>query len=146
MKVNAIDGVPVIDAKAPLTLTITKRDCNNGDPKEPDTCAAARALRREHGVADCRVHLGRIYIRQNKGNWQRFLTPKSLRSEIIAFDRGGAFSPGEYTLSPLPPANRTTGKRQGSKPKFKQARDNPKRKKRTKHVVADVRNGPSAAA
>lgn len=143
MALKEIDGYPILDAKRSITLHITKGDCNNADPKQPSTCAAARTIRRELKAIDCRVHLGRIYIRQNKGNFQRYETPKALRNEIIAFDRGGEFAPGEYVLKPLP-ISQQTGKRQGSKPKFKHSRNNPNRKKRkSPHVVINVRNGPA---
>jgi hypothetical protein len=143
MQVKAIDGKPVLDAKKTVTLKITANDISKADRKEPADCAVARACRRELHAKEVRVHLGRVYIRQNEGNWLRYQTPRSLRSEIIAFDRGGNFQPGEHTLSPTPPSQRT-GKRQGSKPKFKHARNNPNRKPRKPpHVVTDVRNGPA---
>lgn len=87
--VKAIDDIPVIDAKRPLTLHINPADCKGADPQRPSTCAAAKAIKRELQAIDCRVHLSRVYIRQNDGNWQRYRTPKSLRTEIVAFDRGG---------------------------------------------------------
>src|SRR5262245_8604841 len=138
MKVKAIDGILVMDATHPLTLKILVGDCKGGDPKHPDTCAAARAIRREHKVADVRVHLGRVYIRQNKGNWQRYMTPKSLRSEIIAFDRGGKFEPGEYTLMRPHPSHKATGKRYGGK---KSQYRKTGKKRHPRHVVTDVRLG-----
>lgn len=145
MALKAIDGIPILDAKYSITLHITKSDCSNSDPKHPESCAAARSIRRVLKPIDCRVHLGRIYIRQNKGNWLRYNTPPALRNEIIAFDRGGVFSPGEYVIKPLPPSQLATlGKRQGGEPKFKQARNNPNRKKRkSPHIVKNVRNGPA---
>lgn len=142
MKVKGIDGKPVIDAKRSLVLHITANDIAKADRKEPADCAVARACRRDLHAKEVRVHLGRVYIRFNEGNWQRYRTPKSLRSEIIAFDRGGTFSPGEHVL-PIPD-KRPVGKRQGGKPKFKHARYNPNRKGRQPpHVVTDVRGGPA---
>lgn len=140
--VKGIDAIPIIDAKRPITLHITPKDCANANPKEPSTCAAAKCIKRELGAIESRVHLGRVYIRQNKGNWQRYQTPSALRNEIISFDRGGTFEPGEYTLLPIRPSH-LMGKRQGSKPKFTHARKNPKRKVRMKHITANVRNGPA---
>lgn len=138
---KSIDDIPVTDAKKPITLHILPTDCKNGDPKQPSTCAAARAIKRELGAIDCRVHLGRVYIRQNKGNWQRYQTPKSLRAEVIAFDRGGAFAPGEYTLTPLQPSQRA-GKRTWKPVKRKGSV--PQRGNKVKrHLVADVRGGPA---
>ncbi len=68
---KSIDGMPVIDAKQSTTLHITKQDIARGDRKRPDKCAAALAIVREMHAIEARVHLSRIYIRTNKGNWQR---------------------------------------------------------------------------
>lgn len=98
MKIN---GKKVEDARHKIILTITKRDCINGNTRDPGGCAAARALLRE--VPKCtkaRVHLGRIYVDVG-AKWLRYKTPQTIRQEIIAFDRGAEFSPGDYTVSPL---------------------------------------------
>ena len=132
MKVKAIDGIAVTNAAKPITLHILAGDCKGGDPKRPATCAAARAIKRELGAIDCRVHLGRVYIRQNKGNWQRYMTPASLRNEIIAFDRGGDFSPGEYVLPAITPSKRAAaGRRQGSTKRTKTGKKSQSRRKRS---------------
>jgi len=138
MALKEIDGLPVFDAKRPIKLVITKHDCERGDPKHPESCAAARALRRS-GAKDVRVHLGRVYARQNDGNWLRYLTPRALRSEIIAFDRGGSFAPGEYHLLAPQPSHRAKGKRYGgNKPSRKTGK-----KRRAPHIITDVRMGPA---
>lgn len=140
MKVKAIDGKPVFDAKRPITLNITPNDIAKADRKEPADCAVARACRRDLHAKEVRVHLGRVYVRMNEGNWQRFMTPKSLRSEIIAFDRGGTFEPGTFVLPAPQPSKRASGKRQGSAPKKPSRRNG---KNRVRHVVTDVRTGPA---
>jgi hypothetical protein len=129
---KAIDGKPVIDAKSSITLHIAKQDCVGANPKRPESCAAARNIKRDLKAIDCRVHLSRVYIRQNKGNWQRYATPANLRAEIIAFDRGGAFEPGDYILSPLQPTQRKRNR--STKPIRKRV---PQRGNRT----ANVRTG-----
>jgi hypothetical protein len=144
MTLKAIDGLPIIDGKKAIKLTITPNDIAKADRKESADCAVARACRRELHAKEVRVHLTRVFVRMNEGNWQRFATPPAMRSEIIAFDRGGSFEPGEFVLSPPVGRDKATGKRQGGKPKFKHARQNPNRKKRkTPHVVTDVRSGPA---
>jgi hypothetical protein len=99
-----INGKPVVDASRKLTINITKADTIKGGNKDPGACAAARACIRTPKTLSARVHLGRVYIEQ-KDKWLRFQTPGALRSEIIAFDRGGKFEPGEYKLIPVSPAN-----------------------------------------
>jgi hypothetical protein len=138
MRVQEIDGKPVFDAKKPLILTVNRNDVAKADAKEPADCAVARACRRELHAKEVRVHLGRVYVRLNEGNWTRYITPKAMRSEIIAFDRGGAFEPGEFRLA-APEPSKALGKRRGGSKPFKRSG-----KKRTApHVVTNVRVGPA---
>src|ERR1700742_1850454 len=93
-----INGKRVVDAIKPITIHITQRDTKEGDNKNPSSCAAARAVKRD--VVECvsaRVHIGRVYVETPK-KWIRYNTPDALRTEIIAFDRGGTFAPGQYKL------------------------------------------------
>jgi hypothetical protein len=95
-----INGKKVVDATSKATIHITPLDATKGANKDPAACAAARAAKRD--IADClsaRVHIGRVYV-EHKNKWVRYFTPEALRTEIIAFDRGGTFQPGDYTLMP----------------------------------------------
>lgn len=139
MRIKGIDGKPVIDARRPIKLHITPKDIAHADPKHPESCAAARALMREQHCKEVRIHLGRVYVRSNDSNWQRYITPKNLRSEIIAFDRGGAFEPGEFILSAPQPTKRL-GKRRGAAPVRNAGRG---KKRRPPTVVSNVRTGPA---
>lgn len=105
-----INGKKVVDARRKAKILITQRDTKEGDNKNPSDCAAARAARRD--IPEClnaRVHIGRVYVEQ-KDKWVRYFTPEALRTEIIAFDRGGTFQPGEYELKP-PSASETESAR-----------------------------------
>ncbi len=104
---KTVKHLPIIDAKRPVTLVITKRDVTTADTKEPAHCVVAKACRRMMNAAEVRVHLSRTYVRANEGNWTRFFTPRSLRQEIIAFDRGGKFEPGQYQLGVIPKAKQS---------------------------------------
>lgn len=141
MALKAIDGKPVIDSKRAIKLNIIANDINKADRKEPADCAVARACRREFHAKEVRVHLGRVYVRMNDSNWQRFMTPRSLRSEIIAFDRGGTMSPGTFTLQPPSEKKKSSGKRQGGKTVRMAKRVTGQ--KRVRHIVTDVRGGPA---
>ena len=140
-KIKEIDGLPVFNAKKPVKITITANDCKNGNPKHPDTCAAARCMMREFHASEVRVHLSRVYVKTSPDKWIRYITTRPLRTEIVAFDRGGKFEPGTYHLMGVQPS-RPVGKRQGGT-------DKPKKTKRmaaarrTRHVVTDVRTGPA---
>ncbi len=108
---HTIHGRPVVNARQKLKLHISAADVRAGKAKNAKGCAAALAAVRE--VPNCvaaRVHLGRVYLLQKgatrgQDKWLRFRTPDSLRNEIIAFDRGGRFEPGEYELKPMSPAD-----------------------------------------
>lgn len=144
MSLTQIDGLPVFDAKKAISLTVTAKDVDNADPKRPNNCAVAIACRRSTQAKEVRVHLGRVYVRTNDQNWQRFITPRPMRSEIIAFDRGGNFEPGTFTLSAPQPSKKATGKRQGGKTTVKVAKKVAGGKKRkAPHVVKNVRTGPA---
>lgn len=130
-----IAGTKVVDAKAPISLKITKRDCSTGSLKDPSACAAAKALCRLSDVKECRVHISRVYIKAN-GKWVRYGTPPALRSEIIAFDRGGKFEPGTYRLAAVQPTVRFGVRK--TKPN---RRDGSRPQKRYKpHVVKGIRS------
>jgi hypothetical protein len=138
-----IADFPVVDSSKKLTITITPKDVAKGNTKDPAACAAAQACMRQTGATEARVHLGRTYLKMEK-KWVRFNTPEALRSEIISFDRGHEFQPGDYTLRPMPPSFRAkAGKRQGSATAGARDRGSKSRvpkKPRTKpHVVHGVR-------
>lgn len=126
--------LPIVNAKKPLVLHITKGDLRSAEQnrKDPNWCVIACAARREFGADDVKIHLSRIYIRRGQ-KWQRFVTSKALRSEIIAFDRGGTFAPGEFWLSPPPPSKQRGGQQGSAKPPSYMRPRNPR------HNTEDVR-------
>lgn len=140
-----IAGLKVVDARKPLTIKITPHDVAKGNNKDPGGCAAALAVKRTTKCMEARVHIGRTYIKTKteagKEVWTRYYTPKALRTEIVAFDRGAAFDPGEYRLIPMPPAQRL-GRGVGSNT----SRNRPDHKKVARikhHAVTGVRHhGP----
>jgi hypothetical protein len=113
-----IDGKPVVDAEEPITVHITSDDCARGSKKDPERCAVALALKRITECDESRVHLACTYLRFGN-KWLRYATPPSLKAEIISFDRGGAFYPGDFRLHPMPAALRlkTANAKGGSKHK-----------------------------
>jgi hypothetical protein len=111
-----IDGKPVVDADDSVIIHITEADCERGSKKDPAKCAAALALKRTTGCDECRVHMACTYLRHGK-KWLRYATPVSLRAEIISFDRGGGFYPGDFRLYPMPASNRLKQVRQKPGPK-----------------------------
>ena len=131
-KPRQIDGMPVYDAKRPITITVTRKDIANAKRKIPGECVAAVAAMRGLRAKEVRVHLGRTYVRHGK-SWLRYETRPRLRNEIIAYDRGGAFEPGEYTAPPPYDGHKTGARGSGhNKNAHGPKRDRP-------HFVANVR-------
>lgn len=124
-----IAGKKVVDAKRPAKIIVTKRDTEVGDNKNPSGCAAALAAKRD--IPEClssRVHIGRVYI-EHKDKWVRYMTPRSLRTEIVAFDRGGSFEPGEYVLKPPSPTETIEGRAEARDKAYPKGRSEAQRAK-----------------
>ena len=131
----------VKDAKEDLILEILPRDVRGASLKSPDKCAAALACNRQLG-REARIHISRVYIKENGGTtWLRYVTSKPLRTEVIAFDRGGSFMPGSYLLKAP-----SRMKRLGADNKRIRKGTLIRRKKRAYRTVKDVRTGPANGA
>lgn len=99
MKIN---GLPVEDATKKLVIVVKPQDIKGSNSKDPASCAAARACKRQLHNKEVRVHLSRIYVKFPR-KWVRYETPLKLRDEIVAFDRGGKFLPGTYIAPKIRP-------------------------------------------
>lgn len=139
-KIEKINQLPIINAKRPLKIEITPRDIKSANRKNPSSCVVSQACKGMEHIEEIRTHLSRTYVRSNEGNWVRYITPRALRDEIIAFDRGGSFEPGTYVLE-APPKSKSTGKQQGSKKRTKTGK-----KRRSAHVISNVRGGPASTS
>jgi ribosomal protein L16/L10AE len=138
-----IDGLKVVDAVKPMILKITNDDCAKGNKKKAGSCAAARALCRSAKVEEARVHIGRVYVKA-EGKWTRYMPSPALRSEIIAFDRGGKFEPGEYKLAALQPSVRANTRKKRKQKPLSQRLDGSRPQKRLKpHIVSGIRDRAS---
>jgi hypothetical protein len=104
-RLRRIDGLPLIDASKPRLVTITNDDIRDAMPRDGDYCAAAMALCRDETIEDAYVYMGRTYIRFHN-RWERYLTPRALRRQLISFDRKGVFDAGTYRLNAPPPTAR----------------------------------------
>jgi hypothetical protein len=92
-----IRGSAVEDATQDLILSVTAKDIRNASSKNPSNCVVAKACRRQENL-EAIIHVSRVYLRNGGKNWIRYILPKSLRGEIIAFDRGGKVYPGDFIL------------------------------------------------
>ena len=127
-----MDGLPVKDANHPLVLNIKTCDIQGSKKADASNCAAARALKRELG-SQAKVYLTRTYVKVGKV-WARFITPQSISREIVAFDRGAQFEPGEYVLNP--PSKK---QRLGIKRKSGASGKHTGNGKKVRHITASVR-------
>ncbi|HWY34245.1 MAG TPA: hypothetical protein VNX68_06330 [Nitrosopumilaceae archaeon] len=104
IKQKLFEGLPVIDAEESITLHVTPIDVKFANKKDPKSCAAAKAGQREL-KRDVRVFISRTYVKE-KDHWVRYKTPMSAQKEIVSFDRGASFEPGEYTIKPFSQSDR----------------------------------------
>lgn len=88
-----------------LRFEITRRDIENGQPNDPCSCAAARALKRHFDAKEVFVYRDVTYVVKKDKSALRYHTSAPLRLETIVFDRLGQFFPGEYDLHPAPEPN-----------------------------------------
>jgi hypothetical protein len=134
-----IDGLTVSNAAMPIRLNVTAADIKKGAPKNPNSCAIAlAAVRQIKGATAARVHLSCVYV-MIRGEWRRYRTPEYATREIVAFDRGGTFIPGEYDLLPVP-TGALIKRIRGEAPTRKRSST----KRRPRHVTLDVRESAHA--
>jgi len=138
MSIRSINGFPIVDATKNVVIKITKRDATREGLQDPASCAVARACKRDIHAPEVRVHRSRIYVRDGD-KWLRFIASRALCFEIVAFDRGGVFQPGEYLLQKPQPCQKLGAERK---------RGDRKHGKRggklvPRHVMENVRASPS---
>lgn len=131
-----IDGKPVANASMALRLNVTEDDIKNGAPLNPYACAIARAAKRQPGIVAAKVHLSCLYLLGKRGKeWLRYRVPEYATREIVAYDRGGKFVPGEIDLQPISTRElvRRVDRIRGSEPKKRSRRPRPR------HITQNVR-------
>lgn len=132
--VPAVESVE--DATEPMEIEVTKTDAASKAVKSHKACAMAVACVRKFHLQDVIISRRVAYlIRRNVAT--RYMLPERITREVVAFDRGGAFAPGEYTLNPPVATSRLDHPRQT------QDRGSPHRgsgpRGRAHRLTADVR-------
>lgn len=137
-----INGKKVVDAKKHLDVEVTPEDCSNGKSKSPAACAAAQAIMREHSdVIGARVHRGVTYV-EYEDKWERYITPTTLKIELVMYDRAKIFEPGVHTLGA---AARTSQSLKAQRQRAPSKQDNrsgghhKNKTKRTRHQIPNIR-------
>lgn len=90
-------GLKVRDSSRHMVITVLPEDLRGARRKNPECCAFARACKRQQKVDAVHFLKTSAWIEKD-GVLTRFILPESMKREIIAFDRGGKFAPGEYQL------------------------------------------------
>lgn len=90
-------GKPVYAANKDLEACVTKEDIAKGTPLSIDACAMAICLTRMYKCLSAEVGRSRIYLEYDS-HWVMYGVPAAVRTEIMAFDRGGQVMPDTYYL------------------------------------------------
>jgi hypothetical protein len=101
----------VEDADSSIKVEVTPRDVATSKRKAHSECAMAVACKRSKHVDGVIIATSTAYL--VKGDTaKRFYVPTSVAREVVSFDRGSEFMPGEYELrapGPTEQLGRQTG-------------------------------------
>ncbi len=100
----------VVEAKRPVKVSVTERDCAAGKRLQADECALAKAAKRQYRADGAVIGLTSSYIIKGK-RAIRFETTDAIAREITSFDRHHDFAPGDYCLSAVRPSQRRGGRK-----------------------------------
>lgn len=101
----------VRDADDSIDVTVTANDDKVSRKKEHDGCAMAVACKRELKLDGVIVARKSAYtIKNNVAT--RYELPESVSREVVSFDRGAGFAPGDYSMRP-PSESRRLGRQTG---------------------------------
>ncbi|MBM4442955.1 MAG: hypothetical protein FJ027_21295 [Candidatus Rokubacteria bacterium] len=89
----------VVDATKGITIEVTPADCGRAKKKAHGECALAVACKRVCGLDGVIVSRSTVYLIKHR-RATRYQMLESTAKEIVAFDRGAYFDPGEYCLKP----------------------------------------------
>lgn len=89
--------IKVSDADDDLEIEVTQKDVRQSVKKDHHGCALAVAMHHEKKCTGAIVSASVAFV--IKGDKAiRYSIPERARKEIVSFDRGASFEPGEYTL------------------------------------------------
>jgi len=104
----------VVNAKRDLNIDLRPADVRSAATKKHAGCAMAQACKRQLRVDGAIISTSAAYLVDGK-KATRYSVPLNVAKEIIAFDRGAGFEPGEYQLVKPYPSVLTKRKKQGHK-------------------------------
>jgi hypothetical protein len=88
----------VEDSEHDIRVEVTKRDEAVATKKSHKTCAMAVACKRKLDLDGVIVSVKTAYMIKGK-KAIRFSVPEHVSREVVSFDRGAGFEPGEYKLN-----------------------------------------------
>lgn len=89
----------VRDAKDPIDIEVTKSDSNAKAVKDHTACAMAVACKRKLHLDGVIISRSTAYLIKDRMA-TRYAVPDAVTREIVSFDRGASFEPGDYYLLP----------------------------------------------
>lgn len=95
----------VLDGPYSVEIEVSEADVGNSRRKDPGHCAIAVAAKRAGKFDAVLASRSRFYGITN-GVAFRYKMPNSAVRELTSFDRGASFSPGTYSMGPLPQSSR----------------------------------------
>jgi len=126
----------VTDASRNAVIEVTKKDVDSSKIKKHAECAMAVACKRKFHVDGVVISRTVAYLVKGK-RARRFHLPESVSREVVSFDRGAGFAPGNYELAAISPSNKM-GVR--AERKLSKSRTHVNDNKRFMHVTVDVRH------
>jgi hypothetical protein len=123
----------VLDATKNAAIEVTETDARSKGLKKHDSCALAVACKRKFHLDGVIISRATCYLIKGKVA-RRFKTSEMVAREIVSFDRGAGFAPGNYELMSVPPSSRL-----GVKPGRANNHAAPKGPTKKYHVTENVR-------
>lgn len=88
----------VVDATRDVEVEVTPSDVSASKKREHAVCAMAVACKRKTHATGVIISRAVAYVIKGR-RAERYLVPASVAREIVSFDRGAGFEPGEYKLT-----------------------------------------------
>lgn len=95
----------VRDADDDLMVEVTSKDEKASKRKDHNECAMATAIKRQERATSVIISSRTAYV--IKGTEAvRYKVPEAVGKEVVSFDRGSSFEPGDYKLKAMPKSGR----------------------------------------
>lgn len=133
-------GIPVVESKQRLLVTVTDEDVIKAKKADSKHCALARASMRLPHVNAAYFFRSLAFL-EYEDKMVKFLLPQSVQREIVSFDRAAIMASGVYQLSPIPKS--LTRKALAT---YERKVDKPRRKKRRMERLARQKISPEVLA